>query len=122
MKSNITGKYILDKKGRPVPEPDVEKWGRWFETAKRHIGADTLRGYYVSTIFLGLDYNFSQKGKPILWETMVFYKHTKRSSRYNIDRRFSSRLTAKRYHNSIVRWLKDHRSLKGFGEHEDRKG
>lgn len=28
-------KYTLDPDGKPVLEPDLLKWGKWFETADR---------------------------------------------------------------------------------------
>lgn len=35
---------------------------------------ENVGNYLVSTIFLSLDHNFSDEGKPILFETMVFAK------------------------------------------------
>lgn len=63
------GKYILVN-GKPKKEPDLIKWANWFETADRTIKKETINGVYISTVFLGLDHNFSG-GKPILWETLV---------------------------------------------------
>jgi hypothetical protein len=65
--------YILDAKGNPAIEPDLEKWAHWYQTAKRrrHVGNDFVGPYRISTVFLGLDHNFGD-GSPILWETMVF--------------------------------------------------
>jgi hypothetical protein len=55
-----------------VLELDVLAWGRWFETADRHVGMDVLPdGVRVSTVFLALDHAFGG-GRPILWETMIF--------------------------------------------------
>lgn len=65
-------KYILDSKGRPVVEPDLFKWARWIETAKRHVGDDFFGEVRVSTIFLGLDHNYAMEGPPVLWETLIF--------------------------------------------------
>jgi hypothetical protein len=68
----VTDKYILAEDGKtPVAEEDVLKWGRWFESAKRHVAEDYVRHMRVSTIFLGLDYSFGD-GPPLLWQTMVF--------------------------------------------------
>lgn len=70
---NRMGRYILDADGNPVPEPDLFAWGRWLETADRHVADDYLaHGHRVSTVFLGLDHNHSRRGPPILYETMVF--------------------------------------------------
>lgn len=56
----------------PVPEPDVVKWARWFETADRVVAQTEVGGYFVSTVFLGLDHRFVGEGPPILFETMVW--------------------------------------------------
>ncbi|PYQ83171.1 MAG: hypothetical protein DMG02_34130 [Acidobacteria bacterium] len=49
------GKYILDAQQQPVEEPELLTWGRWMETAERHVAVDQVRDVKVSTIFLGLD-------------------------------------------------------------------
>lgn len=74
IKTLMTDKYILDEKGNPVAEPDLRKWGSWFhtETKKRKVAKDQIGDSEVSTVFLGLDHNYSGEGVPILWETMVF--------------------------------------------------
>ncbi len=69
------GRYILDDEGNPVVEEDILKWGHWFETNDRHVADDKVNGVRISTVFLGLDHNFSfadGMGDPVLWETMVF--------------------------------------------------
>ncbi len=64
-------KYILEDKIPKVVD-DVLEWGKWFETADRHVAKTVLpNGVEVSTVFLGLDHSFSG-GKPILFETMIF--------------------------------------------------
>lgn len=66
--------YIL--KGREIKSTkDVLEWGQWFEAADntRIIKQENSKlNYWVSTVFLGVDYNFSNEGEPILFETMVF--------------------------------------------------
>jgi|SRR5579859_1154669 len=66
--------YILDEQGNPVPEPDFLKWGRWFETAERHVGDTTLGNIRVSTVFLGIPHISKETGidGTMLYETMVF--------------------------------------------------
>lgn len=82
--NDLTGRhilYILDDDGRPVPCPDTVQWGHWMERAKRDritvVAQDRDEGpdgveVLVSTVFLGMDHNFSDKGPPVLWETLVF--------------------------------------------------
>lgn len=64
------GTYVLDGK-KPVPCYDTMEWGRWFETADRHVAYTKTGNGTVSTIFLGVNHNFRQGGKPIFFETMV---------------------------------------------------
>ena len=76
-------KYILDESGNPVVEPDLMKWGHWMGTGNRHIALDRLaEGVKISTLFLGVDYNFGE-GPPILFETMIFGgEHDQYQERY----------------------------------------
>lgn len=68
-----TDKYILNADGSVRPEPDLLTWGRWLQTAERHIAHDHLpNDVRVSTVFLGLDHGFGSDGPPILFETMIF--------------------------------------------------
>lgn len=63
--------YVLDGK-RPVPAT-LREWGRWMETADRHVGdTEVAPGVRVSTVFLGVDHNHSGRGPPVLFETLVF--------------------------------------------------
>jgi hypothetical protein len=79
----MTGKYILEGKMPKLVE-DVLEWGRWFETADRHVAKTVLpNGVKVSTVFLGLDHSFSG-GQPILFETMIFGgEHDQYQERYH---------------------------------------
>lgn len=36
----MSGQYILDADGNPVPEPDLLTWGLWMETADRIVRHD----------------------------------------------------------------------------------
>ena len=75
-------KYIL-KGQKVISEDDLMKWGRWFETAERHVGDDTFGNVRVSTVFLGIDHSFGV-GKPLLFEKMIFGgKHDGYQDRYH---------------------------------------
>lgn len=79
----MTDRYIL-KNGKPVPEPDLYKWGEWFEKPEnRIVKQDKKNGIKVSTVFLALDHNFSGVGPPLLWETMVFAPDEEDMKRYS---------------------------------------
>ncbi len=64
--------YILDANNQPIEEPDLIKWSRWFEEADRQLENTIIGNIRISTIFLGIDHNFSSEGPPVLWETMIF--------------------------------------------------
>lgn len=92
-----SGRYILKDK-KPVYEPDIMKWGKWFEKEDRHVDKIHLVDVsyllmpvkarfkskakqcrvkksiriFVSTVFLGIDHSYSDNGEPILFETMTF--------------------------------------------------
>lgn len=69
--------YILDENNRPVPCHDLAEWGRFMEnTKRRRVALDVFacepEPIKVSTVFLGLDYNYRSEAGPVFWETMVF--------------------------------------------------
>ncbi len=67
----MTLKYILEDK-LPKPVDNILEWGKWFETAERHVSFTKMwLSVEVSTVFLGLDHSFD-RGAPILFETMIF--------------------------------------------------
>lgn len=67
----VTDFYIL-KDGKPVKVKDITEWAAKFELSERHIAVSESGGVRVSTVFLGVDLNYSGKGPPMLFETMVF--------------------------------------------------
>lgn len=66
------GLYILKDK-IPVLENDVAVWGKWMESADRHVNDEQIGDYRISTVFLGMDHAFAGN-IPVLWESMVFSK------------------------------------------------
>lgn len=70
------GKYILDDEGNVVEVTDLLEWAEWIEKAgdKKRVAYDEVGDYFISTVFLGLDYSFGVGTDPVLFETMVFEK------------------------------------------------
>jgi hypothetical protein len=66
----MTDKYILEGH-EPVPCPDLITWGKWFQTADRHVAKTEIGDANVSTVFLGLNHQWGS-GPPLLFETMIF--------------------------------------------------
>jgi len=68
---------ILNEKKEVVPVRSLREWGEWMEAGftgsgdKRRVEETSLNGWWVSTVFLGIDH--SPGSGPSLWfETMVF--------------------------------------------------
>lgn len=73
------GNYILGGPDghTPIEEPNLYKWGHWYEEAckngQRQVARTIIGDVHVSTVFLALNHRFFDKnGPPILFETMVF--------------------------------------------------
>lgn len=65
--------YILNKDGTISEEPDMIKFAKWFgDGNNRRIAEDFIEGRRISTVFLGIDHNFSGEGPPLIFETMIF--------------------------------------------------
>jgi hypothetical protein len=68
--------FILDAASEPIVVHSVQEWADWFEYAEpkllRRVAFDKIGIAEVSTVFLGLNHDFTGQGLPVLWETMVF--------------------------------------------------
>lgn len=63
--------WILRNK-RPVRCWDMKTWAKFMGTEKAMV-VKTIDGEItISTVFLGINHNFSKTGKPVLFETMIF--------------------------------------------------
>lgn len=59
-----------DRDGKPL---SLMEWARLYSNEEYKRVAETQVGsYWVSTVWLGIDHNFSRVGPAILFETMVF--------------------------------------------------
>lgn len=64
--------YILENK-IPKPITDVLEWAKMLkDIEKRTVKKDKIGTVNISTVFLGIDHNWSFHGQPILFETMIF--------------------------------------------------
>lgn len=101
--------YILNDKGEVEGVKDVLVWGEWMETHTRSLKVTTVGDYFVSTVFLGLDYSFGESKKPVLFETMVFTVAKKRELIFGKEMEFHDSLDklTERYYTKEEA-LKDH--------------
>ena len=65
--------FVLDERGEPVREPNVEAWSRWFAQADRSIARTVVApSVTVLTTFNGVDNVPDPDMAPRLFETRVF--------------------------------------------------
>jgi hypothetical protein len=57
---------------RPVPDETNGLWMQQNRDARRVAFTQITDDIEVSTVFLGLDHNFGDGDKPVLFETLVF--------------------------------------------------
>lgn len=97
------GHWIL-KNGK-VKKVDLYTWAEWFQNSPDRIVAKTnVKGVGISTIFMGLDHNFDSKGKPILFETMIFNSHLDVLKQF--QERYTSLEDAKKGHKKAVNFVR----------------
>ncbi len=105
-KKNPLGRYVRDKTGEIREEPDILAWAEWLGKADRHVGETTVEfgsaKVLVSTVFLGIDYDFTREGPPVLFETMVF-----NGAHDGYQERYCSEEEARAGHERIVRMVKE---------------
>lgn len=97
-------KYVLDSNGQPVEEKDISKWGRSFDKSNRIVKQDHVSEVLVSTVFLAIDHNYSGKGPPVLWETMIFG-----GPHDGYCERYTSRKDAEEGHEKAVEMVKPYK-------------
>ena len=91
--------YILQ--GREVIETDLMTWAGFIEGPGKIIKQETTpNGYYVSTVFLGIDHNLFDTGRPLLFETMVWEKH--KDGEEEVQERYSTYDEAEAGHKRFV--------------------
>lgn len=91
--------YYL-RSGEPC---DMETWCELFENPKYKVVRQTElpNGFFVSTVWLGLDHNFYGRGPPLIFETMVFTSKAPMSESLDQER-YPSELEAREGHDEMV--------------------
>jgi len=57
-----------DRKGNAI---SMREWSTSLREKKQRVASTVVGGYWVSTVWLGLDHSFGS-GPPLIFETMVF--------------------------------------------------
>src|ERR1043166_7122750 len=108
LKHRCTGKrmrhshYFLneDKTYKPC---DLFTWANQLEKIEKHVAEHEVNDCRISTVWLGLDHQYTSDGPPLLFETMGF----------NLDgndtycRRYSTWQEAEEGHKEAIAWVID---------------
>lgn len=101
------GEYYKLVGKKVVPVNDVVEWSKSLQENKIVKQEHTDAGYWVSTVFLGIDHSFSlnpKQNSPILFETMVFGKGNKEKRKSDLDiERYVTYLQAEKGHERMVK-------------------
>jgi hypothetical protein len=69
----MEGYFVLNDRGEPVPERDIEAWTRWFERADRSVARTAIAANVtVLTTFRGIAEPDATGAPAGLFETRVF--------------------------------------------------
>ena len=71
----------------------------------KHVGYNLVDGHRVSTVWLGINHNWAEFGKPLVFETMVF-EDDKTGQEIYMDR-YSTWDEAVEGHQKAIQWVKD---------------
>jgi hypothetical protein len=73
-----------DREGRPV---SMREWADTMGTGRdRHVALDYVGEVKVSTVWMGIDHNWSGTGPPLIFETMIFGgSHDEECWRYSTE-------------------------------------
>lgn len=90
-------KYILQ--GEEVTKCNsLIEWAEWFENQQNTIlKQDTVGTVFISTIFLGLDFNHTGEGDPVLFETLI-----RRGGRYEKCVKHTNYKKAIEFHEKVL--------------------
>lgn len=91
-----------DMKGKPI---EIEKWAALFEGQDRIVEKSSMwfGQLQISTVWLGLDHSFGEEKKPLIFETMAFWR-----GNGDVDvARYATRKEAVAGHNKMVLKLRN---------------
>ena len=90
----------FDRDGKPI---SLKQWGELMNNPdyQRVVQTTLADGKWISTVWVGLNYNWGDNAKPLIFETMVFPKH---GDYREIDcERYSTLEEAKKGHELMVK-------------------
>ena len=94
-------RFYYDRTGQPLA--DITAWAKLHDDIQYRRVAETTvpDGTWISTVWLGLDHNLFDGGRPLIFETMVF--PSKDGPKHELDQvRYSTEAEAIAGHEEMV--------------------
>ncbi len=101
--------------GQSVQPVSLGEWATSMEHENRRVRLTRIGPFEVSTVFLGLDHNFSGVGPPVIFETMTFLRGVESGEEIDNeqDGRSCTWTEAEAMHQRAVDWIVQHRAAPG---------
>jgi len=91
-----------DRSGHPI---GMREWSVLHaDMGYKIVARDELNGWLVSTVWLGIDHNFTLTGKPVIFETMVFAPDPCQDDGY--QERYTTEDEALQGHQAALAWTR----------------
>ncbi len=104
--------YFLNSDNSYTP-CDLMTWANQLEElwkeGRKHVGHIVIDGLRISTVWLGLNHNFLNIGKPLLFETMIFDDDGDCGWDYHYQERYTTWDEAVEGHKTAIEWVKNER-------------
>lgn len=100
---------LYDRQGKPMT---MQEWAFKFgDVDYKCVAQHWVRGWMVSTVWLGLDHGFGYTGAPLIFETMVFPPGDEAGGRSTwadeYGERYSTEAEARAGHDRALAWTVD---------------
>jgi hypothetical protein len=98
-------KFFFDKKGKAVETEEFAKLHD--DPVYAFVARSKIQGILISTVWIGIDLNFTGHGAPIIFETMVFGSGIDDSTKSSLTMHYSTVAEARRGHAIVVGQVKE---------------
>lgn len=94
--------WVLGPNHEPMHPKSVDEWGAAQMGMGRMVDFDDLGVCEVSTVFLGINHNYTGRGAPVLFETAIF-----RQDGVEIVARYRTWAEAEQGHAAVLKRLQE---------------
>ena len=104
----MTHYYKLDENKNAIP-CSIDEWAKcrekMFKSNVKRVSESMINGKWISTVWIGIDHQYHDKGQPQIFETMIF-EDDGRGHEIYCDR-YSTWKEAEEGHLKAIEWVKN---------------